>query len=460
MTIQLPPGPKAEGIAGHARYMTENQLGFQLDAMKTYGDVVRLRFYNRVAYQISNPDDVHKVLVEENDKFSKSPIYKILLSRFLGNGLLTSNGKFWRRQRRLVQPAFHHKRIQAYATTMTNYSADMANTWKDGEVRDLNQDMMRLTLNIVAKTLFDVEVTEHASAVGDALTVLLVETTNATQGMIFVPAWVPTAANRRSKRAVAQLDSVVNHIIDERRASGEDKGDLLSMLLLTQDENGESMTNRQIRDEAVTIFLAGHETTANAMTWTWYLLSQHPEVEAKLHEEWTRVLGNRAPELQDLRQLEYTEMVIKESMRLYPPIPFIQRQALEDTTLGGYDVPKGTLVNIGPYLLHHDARWFPDPERFNPERWTKEFEKQLPKSAYIPFANGPRVCIGNSFAMMEAQIILATLGQRYQLRPVSAEAPIPEPHLTLRPKDGIRMRLEARQVRSVPDARPVATELA
>ncbi len=445
MTRRLPPGPKAQGISGHVRQIQEDELGFQLQCAQTYGDVVRLRFFNRIAYQISHPDDIHRVLVEEASNFPKSRIYKILLSRFLGNGLLTSNGAFWRRQRRLAQPAFHHKRIQAYATAMTNYSTRLADSWQDGVTRDVNEDMMRLTLDIVAKTLFDVEVSEHASTIGEALTVLLVETARATEGLLFIPEWFPTEGNRRTHRAVAQLDSVVNRIIQERRASGEDRGDLLSMLLLAQDEDGEQMNNRQVRDEAVTIFLAGHETTANAMAWTWFLLSEHPEVEAKLHEEWARVLGGRPPALEDLRQLEYTEMVIKESLRMYPPIPLIQREAIADTKLGGYDVPKGTLINIGPYILHHDPRWFPDPERFDPERFTKENEKRLPKSVYIPFADGPRICIGNSFAMMEAQIILATLGQRYRLKLDSAQKPVPDPNITLRPLGGIHMRLEARQ---------------
>ncbi len=440
------PGPKGQPIFGNLRDYQEDTLGYERRLMEQYGDVVHVSFAGRHAYLISNPDDVRKVLVEEAQNFHKAPIYRILLSRFLGNGLLTSEDDFWKRQRKLAQPAFHTKRIQAYADTMVDYTRRTLDSWEDGQVRIVNQDMMRLTLSIVVKTLFNTEIGEEANRIGEALTTVLDATTEGVQSVFqMLPEWVPIPRNIRNRRGVRQMDAIIMRIVEERQASNEDTGDLLSMLLLAQDDDGNRMTSKQLRDEAVTLVLAGHETTANALTWTWWLLSQHPEIEAKLHEEVDRVLGDHMPTLEDLRKLEYTEMVFKESMRLYPPIPSIGRMPLVPVELGGYTLPSGAIVMISPHVIHHDARWWENPDEFRPERFSKENEKEIPRYAYLPFGGGPRVCIGNSFAQMEAVLLLATIARQYQLRPSPVDQEvIPDPKLTLRPRNNLTMRLEKR----------------
>jgi cytochrome P450 len=454
------PGPQGHPILGHLRPYRQDLMNFERSLTKDFGDIAHIRFANRHAYFISNPDDVRKVLVEEADKYYKAPIYRLLLSRFLGNGLLTSEGDFWKRQRKLSQPAFHTKRIQAYAETMVDYTQRMLDSWEEGQVRNVNQDMMHLTLNIVLKTLFNTEIGAEAAQLGEALTTVL-EATNAGVRSLFqmLPEWVPLPRNIKNKRGVRQMDAIIMRIVHERHKSDVDNGDLLSMLLLAQDEDGNHMTDKQLRDEAVTIVLAGHETTANALTWSWWLLSQHPEVEAKLHEEVDRVLGNRTPRLEDLRQLEYTDMVFKEAMRLYPPLPSIGRQSIVPVELAGYSLPTGSIVLISPHALHRDARWWNQPEAFIPERFSKENETSIPRYAYLPFGGGPRVCIGNSFAQMESVLLVATIAQRFQMRPSPADqVAIPEPTLTLRPRHNLTMRLEKRIVTtpaSQPEAEPV-----
>jgi cytochrome P450 len=451
MNGKLPPSPKGHWLLGNLADYQKDSLGYDRHVARTLGDVVHIRWVNRHAYLISHPDAVRQVLVDDAAKFNKAPIYKDLLAYFLGNGLLTSDGEFWRRQRKLAQPAFHHKRIQAYATTMVDHTERLLRGWEPDETRELDHDMMRLTLSIVAKTLFDADIEKSANQVGEALTVLLEVTNRRIQSPIqVIPEWLPTAGNRQRREAVRALDAIVMGMINERRASGQDRGDLLSMLMLARDDDGHGMTDQQLRDEAVTLVLAGHETTANALTWTWYLLSQHPEVEARLHAELDQVLGGRAPTAEDLRRLPYTDMVIKESMRLYPPIPSFARQANEDMEIGGYTVPKGLIISISPNVIHHDPRWYPEPDAFRPERFSKENEKLLPKYAYLPFSSGPRVCIGNSFASMEAVLILATMAQRYRLRLVPGHPVVPQATLTLRPKFGMKMVVEAR----VPDPAP------
>ncbi len=438
------PGPKGHPIFGHIREYRQDSLSYEKFLAKTYGDIVHIRFANRDSYLINNPEDIRKVLVEESDKYYKAPIYRIILSRFLGNGLLTSDGDFWKRQRKLAQPAFHSKRIQAYADTMVDYTQRMVDGWQVGETRNINRDMMHLTLNIVVKSLFNTEIGEEADRIGEALTTVLEASNEGVQSVLqMLPEWIPLPRNIRNKQGVRQLDEIIMRIIDERRASKEDNGDLLSMLLLAEDENGSHMTDKQLRDEVVTIVLAGHETTANALSWAWYLISQHPEVEAKLHAELDTVLGGRTPTLADLRQLEYTSAIFKEAMRLYPPIPSIGRMAIEPVELGGYSLPTGSTILISPHVVHRDSRWWDRPDEFIPERFSKEQEKSIARYSYLPFSTGPRVCIGNSFAEMESVLILATIAQRFHLRLDPADQEVaPEPTLTLRPRDNLLMRLE------------------
>lgn len=440
------PRAKRHPIFGNIFDYRADSLGFETTLARTYGDLVSFGMISREIHLVSHPDDVHKVLVGEADKFTKAPIYRILLTRFLGNGLLTSEGDFWRRQRRLAQPAFHTKRIQSYADTMVSYTDAMLREWQAGAPLDINAEMMRVTLSIVVKTLFNTDIGAEADRIASALNDIL-EATGAGISSVWnmAPEWVPLPRNFKNKRGVRKLDAVIGQLIAARRASNEDYGDLMSMLMLSEDEDGNRMDDKQLRDEVVTLVLAGHETTANALTWAWYVLSQHPEVEAKLHAELDAVLGGRTPSLADLRQLEYTSMVMKETMRIYPPVPSFGRQAKEDVTLGGYAVPAGTIIAISPYVLHRDPRWWDEPLAFRPERFSKDNEKLHQKYAYLPFGGGPRVCIGNSFAEMEAVLILARIAQRYRLRlDPASQAVAPQATLTLRPKTHFTMRAEAR----------------
>ncbi|HZG50991.1 MAG TPA: cytochrome P450, partial [Pyrinomonadaceae bacterium] len=368
--------------------------------------------------------------------------------RLLGEGLLTSEGEYHRRQRRLAQPAFHRKRIDSYGALMVEYAARDSDRWQDGETRDIAHEMMRLTLAIVGKTLFDADVESEADEIGGALTQIL-----ELFQMLLLPyseylERLPLPANRRFTRARAALDAVIYRIIEERRASGTDRGDLLSMLLVAQDEEDSAsggMSDEQLRDEVMTIFLAGHETTANALAWTWYLLAQNPEAEARLHAELDAVLeGGRLPTVEDLPRLRYTEMVLAESMRLYPPAWVIGRLAIKDYAVGGAVAEKGALVLLSQYVMHRDARFFPDPLRFDPERWTPEAKESRPQYSYFPFGGGARRCIGEGFAWMEGTLLVAAIARRWRMRLVSGHAVVPHPRITLRPKHGIRMTLEDR----------------
>ncbi len=444
MTLAIPPRVPGHPILGNLPAYRDNPLTFGRKVSAEYGDVVDLRVFHRRIFLLSRPEHIHQVLVKDAHKFHKSPVYRIFLGRALGEGLLTSEGDFWRRQRKLAQPAFHHGRIQSYAETMTDYADATAKRWAGQETVQVGQEMARLTLEVVCRTLFSTDIRGQADRIGHALTELLEAVTEATGAPVFLPEWLPTRNNRRIRRGVAELDSVIMPLIEERRRRGDDTGDLLSMLLLARDEDGNGMSDQQVRDEAVTIVLAGHETTANALTWAWTLLAQHPEVEAKLHEELAEVLGGDLPSLEHVRQLTYTDMIIKETMRLYPPIPEFGRQAQEDVQLGDYAVPAGTIIIVPVYAVHHDARWFDEPDTFRPERFAKEAAATLPKFAYLPFSGGPRVCIGNSFAQMEAVLLLATLAQRYRLSLEPGQTVTPEATLTLRPKENLTMHLSAR----------------
>jgi cytochrome P450 len=445
-TRVYPPGPKGSLLTGSINDFARDRLGFVMRLRKEYGDIAHFKLAMRHAFMLNHPDYIHTVLVEHPDKFHKSPMLKRTTQDLIGYGSLVIEGEYWKQRRRLIQPAFHHKRIAVYGDVMVAHTQQMLQRWQVGETRDMAQEMMRLTLGIASKTLFDADVSDQADEIGKAITVGL----HTTMARIQRPLlnffdWLPTRANRERLHAGAVLDKAVMGIINERRATGEDKGDLLSMLLLSKDEDGSGMTDREIRDEAMTLFIAGHETTANALTWTFYLLAQHPDVVEKLTQELDAALGGREVTMNDLAALPYTEMVVKEAMRLYPPAWIITRVAIEPVTVGGYELVPGNLVLMSPYVMHHDARYFDEPERFIPERFTQENEKALPKYAYFPFGGGPRVCIGNQFAMMEARLVLATVMQHYRPTLVEGQQIVPEPVVTLRPRDGIKMRMEARE---------------
>jgi cytochrome P450 len=410
-----------------------------------HGDIVGIRVVNFKSIFINHPSLIEEVLVGHPRRYYKGRVLRANRHVF-GEGLLTSEGDFWLRQRRLVQPAFHRARIAAYAGTMVEYAQRIMEGWRAGEERDVHQEMMRLTLQIVAKTLFNADVARDTQDVGKSLELLL-ELGADFRRTLFVPHWVPTPTNLRIKREIAFIESILYRIISERRASGDDAGDLLSMLLHAQDEDGSRMTDKQLRDETITLFLAGHETTASSLSWTWLLLAQNPYVEAKLHAELDEVLGSRAPSMDDLARLPYTTNVITESMRLYPPAWGLARIAVEDHELGGYPVRKGMGVAMAQWVVHRDPRWYDAPEEFRPERWEGDFAKRIPRFAYFPFGGGPRQCIGNSFALMEATLILATIAQKYRLRLVPDHPVVPLASITLRPRYGMRVILESRQGR-------------
>ncbi len=440
-SLALPPGPKSRFLIGNFPFGSRDLLGLITSWARQYGDIFYYRAFHFRVYFLNHPDYIEYVLVTHNRNFIKGRGLQAN-RRLFGNGLLTSEGDFWLRQRRLAQPAFHRDRIAAYGEVMVAYTERMLSTWQDGERRDIHQDMMRLTLEIVAKALFDADVAARVDEVSSALEVLMQENSG---GRMLLPLLrrLPTPGNLRYGRAVERLDRIIYDIIRQRRASGRDAGDLLSMLLHAQDEDGSRMTDRQLRDEAMTLILAGHETTAIALSWTWYLLAQHPEVEAKLLAELCQVLGGRSPRVQDLPRLPYTEMVVKESMRLYPPAYAMARIALEDCEMGGYRVHAKASLVMSQWVMHRDPRYYEEPERFNPERWVNGLEKRLPKFAYFPFGGGPRLCIGAPFAMMEA-VLLATIAPRFRLS-LAPDHPVEIlPTITLRPKHGIHVVLHRR----------------
>lgn len=434
----LPPGPKGHFLFGNLPDLRRDQLGFYASSARRYGDVVPTRFAHRRAVLIFHPDLIEEVLVARSRDFVKSPGVR-LLRPLLGNGLLLSEGDFWLRQRRLVQPAFHRQRLTAYGEVMASYAERHLAGWKDRASLDIHAEMMALTQAIVAKTLFDATVADDSKTIGDAQRVMMREFI-ARLTTFRPPPWLPTLANLRARRAIRRLDGIVYRIIAARRASGEDRGDLLSMLLAAQDaDDGSRMTDRQVRDEVMTLLLAGHETTAVALSWTWYLLAQHPRVDAALAEELHAVLGGRPPTVEDLPRLRYTEMVVTESLRLYPPAYAMGRQAARATEVGGYAIARGVIVAIPIWVVQRDPRWFQDPEVFRPERWADDGARRLPRYAYFPFGGGPRQCIGAAFAMMEASLTLATIRQRVRLVLVPGQRVTPTPYVTLRPEPGIRM---------------------
>jgi cytochrome P450 len=439
---KLPPGPPSESWAGSYKIYSADPLGYLPGLAREHGDIVTLRYYTFRVYFISHPDYIEEVLVAQNRKFIKGRILRAN-RRLFGNGLLTSEGDFWLRQRRLAQPAFHRARIATYAETMVRFAQRLVGEWKNGDEHDIHAEMMRLTLQIVAKTLFDADVDREAGQVGRALESIM-ELNSDFRKLMLTPSWLPIPRNINAAIATRRLDKLIFRFVEQRRASDKDAGDLLSMLLAAQDEDGSRMTDRQLRDEAITIFLAGHETTANALSWTWLLLAQNPAAEAKLHVELDTVLAGRAPTLEDLPNLRYTGHVVTESMRLYPPAWGMARLAIEDAEIGGYPIPKGCGVSLAQWVVHRDPRWFDAPLEFRPERWEGDLLRRLPRFAYFPFGGGPRQCIGNNFAVMEATLLLATIAQQFRIRVVPGHPVVPMPSITLRPKYGIRAILEAR----------------
>jgi cytochrome P450 len=444
--VSGPPRVRALPILGNAIEMVADPLAFLERIAREHGDVVEFRIPGQRIYLFSHPEAIEELLVTERDKLTKDKLTREL-SIMLGKGLLVSEGALWQKQRRLVQPGFHRDRIAAYGDVMVRFAERVAAGYRDGEVRDIHEDMSHLTLDIVAKTLFDVEITQVARKIGAALAVLMERYSGI--GTL-VPLRIPTRANRRARKAIAELDAIVYGIIAERRRTGG-HGDLLSMLIAASDEDG-AMDDVQLRDEAMTLLLAGHETTALTLAYALHLLALRPESQDRLLAEINEVLGARPATAADLPRLRYADAVIRESMRLFPPAWAVGREAIAPCTIGGHAIAPGTQLWAAQWVVHRDPRWFAEPLAFRPERWENDFARALPRHAYFPFGGGPRICIGNAFATMEAVLVLVTLARRLAVSAVDRGPLRLTPSVTLRPKDGIRLRVGRRGMHGLPGA--------
>jgi len=449
MRRKYPNGPRmnlATVIAGQMlpKRFPFDLLTFTAKIARDFGDIAHYKLGPLHVFQLNHPDLIGEVLVDKADKFHKPRLMKRGLRPTAGNGLLTSDGALWQRQRKLIQPAFRHDRLAAYAGVMVAHAQSMMDSYREGEVRDISADMARITLGIVVRCLFGTDPPREVCDISEPMLAVL-DAANERLNSVLRTSWLPTIRNAREKRAIAELDAILQLLIRTRRGGNESCADLLSVLLMAVDEeSGAGMSDQQLRDELMTLFGAGHETTAVALTWTWYLLARHPEVKVKLDEELDSVLAGQPPSVNDLPRLPYTEMVIREALRLYPPGSAFAREPVEDVTIAGYDVPKGSLIIISPYILHRDQRFFSDPDRFYPERFAPGWGECIPRHAYLPFGGGPRVCIGNGFAMMEARLILAAVAQHYQFSLETDEVIRPVQLVTLRPSRPVRMKIGRR----------------
>ena len=446
----LPPGPSELPVVGQTfRYLFGLLRLFQEAA--TYGDLVTMSVKPALVYLVNHPELVNELLVVNHRSVGRGRMTETL-QYLLGMGLVTSDRPLHLRQRRLMQPQFHHRRIDSYGEIMADFATRHEARWRDGARIDVAEEMSELTLHIVVKTLFDLELSDTVRRIGAAFELsnnYIKARDNQPPALRNLFHRLPLPATTRFKRELAYLDETVYDLIEQHRRSDTDGGDLLSLLLQARDEEADSpedvvMTDQQLRDEVITLFAAGHETTAIALTWTWYLLATHPDVQARFHAELDDVLGGRAPTVADLPNLTLTDQILTESMRVYPPVWSTGRMTFEPIELGGYQIPAGAALISPPLLAHRDARWYDDPLEFRPERWTPEFRQSLPRFAYFPFGGGPRLCIGEGFAWMEAKLLMATLGQHWAMRHDSRHKIELLPLVTLRPKGGMPMFLERR----------------
>ncbi len=438
---RFPPGPKRGFPGSIFLRLRKDPLAFFERMARAFGDVSYVRLGRENIYLINHPDLIRDVLVIHHNNLTKGRAFG-RTRELLGEGLLTSEGEFHRRQRRMIQPSFHPQRIVGFAEVMTKHANRMRSRWQNGARLDLSQEMMRLTLAVVAETLFGADLQSEAGGVGAAITSTMKSLSTVMPPFLaMVLEKLPLPGLQKMKACREKLDEIVYRLIDERRGSTQEHDDLLQMLLNAQDEEDSRarMTDEQVRDEAVTLLLTGQLTTANALAWTWYLLAKNPEVEARLHQELDAVLGDSLPIYADIQTLSYTEKVIRESLRLYPPGWMTTRRALDVYEVGSYAAPARSIVMMSQYVMQRDPRYFSEPLRFDPERWTPEFKATLPKYAYFPFGGGPRGCIGEGFAWTEMTLVIATLAQRWKLRLAPGSRVVPQPLLTLRPKYGLSM---------------------
>ena len=437
-STKIPPGPKGEPFIGNARAFVLDPLDYLKRCAEEFGDILQIRLGTTAIYMLSHPDLVEHVLVTQNNKYKKSRFTQRRKSLF-GNGLIFSEGDFWLRQRRLMQPAFHSKRVASYGTAMVQLAERMGQSWQDDVMLDMHAEMMQLSLEIVLKTLFDTESEGDAERIGSVLDILIDQVSAAAVRPIQFPDWLPTPGNRQYNAALSKLDAIIQRIIQEHRQRTTDNGDLLSTLLHVQDEDGSRMTDKQLRDEVVNLYIAGHETVALTLAYTWRLLAEYPDVEAKLHEELDRVLGGRTPTMEDMQNLPYTEQIITESLRLYPPVWGVFRDCKTADEISGYSIAPGTVILLSPWVVQHDAHYYVEPEAFKPERWDKASKQPIPRYAYFPFGGGQRLCVGNIFAQVEARLVFATLAQKWRFTLASDDKLELVPSITMRPKQGIHL---------------------
>jgi cytochrome P450 len=443
LMTSFPPGPKSRYPgSGYLRFR-KDPMGFLERMAHEFGDIVHWRIGRRHTFFINHPDLIQDVLVTNCKSFTKVMEASRTL---LGQGLTASEGDLHRRQRRALQPAFHHERVGEFGKVMVTRAERAQSRWRDGSALDLKDEMGRISLAVVGETMFGVNLEPHAAAIQSAMDTTIGSPPNMLLPLAQLVEKLPLPKVRRMKAGRAKIHAVVDQLISERRVSAGERNDLLSILLFAQDQgnNGNRMTGEQVHDEVMNFLIGGHETVSDALGWTWYLLSLHPEVEARLHEELDRILGDRLPSFADMEALRFTKNVTKESLRLYPPLWMIWRRAVEDYPLGDYIAPAGSIVLLSQHVMHRDQRYFAEPLRFNPERWTQEFNERLPKFAYFPFGGGPRQCIGDRFGFMEVILVIATVAQKWKFRLVPGYPVVPHPLLTLRPKYGLRMTAHRR----------------
>ncbi len=445
-SLLRPPGPPDRNLIGNMPMLQEDPLSIFARWAREYGDIFHYRVLHRHIYFINHPDLIKQVLILNAANFVKGDAVRTN-RRIFGQGLVSNEGASWSQQRRLIQPAFHRSRIESYAQTMVAYAERTLDSWHDGQSLDIHQEMMRLALEIVAQALFSVEI---ASGDGERVSRALNQIMTVSIGpRLLLPRFLhrfPIPTNRKYNQAVDELDEVVFRMIGERQSDTlAPQDDLLATLLEARYEDGGAMSTQQLRDEVLTLLLAGHETTAVSLTWTWVLLSQHPEVERKLWAELVGVLNGRSPTVQDLPKLPYTDAIIKESMRLYPPVWAITRTAIDKSEIGGYRVPTGTTIVMSQWVMHRDPRFYEDPETFLPERWFDARLRTASRFTYFPFGGGPRVCIGSSFASVEAALLLATIAQKFQVRVTSPASIEPKLSITLRPNRDVPATLVKRR---------------
>jgi cytochrome P450 len=443
---RIPPGPKGLPILGAALDIREDPLNSLRRMAREYGDIVCFHVMMRERILLNHPDLIYQVLVIQHSKFHKSELTRRITVRMLGQGLLISEGDFWRRQRRLVQPAFHRGRVNDYASSMRELAEAHIRDWRDGDERNIAEEMMELTLGIAVRTLFGATLSGEAAGVGRAMTFLMRYSLRRQRAPLRIPENWPTPKNRRANRELAYMDSVVYRIISERQSSGNgNHNDLLSLLMGAMDEDGSQMTRQQLHDEAMTLFIAGHETTSQMLSWTWYALSQNPAADARLCQELRGALDGQEFTPADLARLPYLQAVMNEVLRMYPSAYIMAREVVETCQLGGYEFAPGTTILFSQWVTHRDPRFFEDPDEFRPERWLDGLADRLPPGAYFPFGAGPRRCIGEGFALLEAATVIAAIARRFSFTLNPAIPVVPEPLVTLRSRNGIHLKLHARK---------------